>query len=207
MPSKRSGAAAYATESSLRAVEADVKRLSSQVAQLDTKVEQLDTKVERLDTRLETHVKQLDTNMKQIDAKLEWKMTDLEARLFDEIHFVGALVERLDAKMTTLSEGLRGEVTWLKERWAEGERRLEVRVLDLEDVVRRGSRSGRALDDVVKSIRADLASLRAEMNEVRDDLVKWQCDGGELPPIIAEHNARFDDLERRLVAIERRLRA
>lgn len=36
------------------------------------------------------------------------------------------------------------------------------------------------------------------MNAVRDDLVEWQIDRGAFPPLIAQHNARFDALERRL---------
>src|SRR6185312_6690056 len=213
MPSKRNGAVVYATEASVRAVEAQVASLDTQVKGLDTQVKGLDTQVKGLDTQvkgLDTQVKGLDTQVKGLDAKVERldvRITDVEARLTDKINFVGALVEQVRSDMKVYVEGARSDIDATKARWADAQRALETRILDLEDVVRRGSRSTRAVEKDLGAVRGDIDELRARMNSVRDDLVKWGFGGGELPPVIAQHNARFDEHERRLAAIEARLRS
>ena len=210
MPSKRNGAIAYATEASVRAVESQIKELDTQVKGLDTQVKDLDTQVKDLDTQvkgLDTQVKGLDTQVKGLDTDLKARMTDLDARLTDKIHFVGALVERLDSKMNVYVEAARGEIDATNARWAEAARQAETRVADLEDVVRQSSRSLRKVEKELASVRADVDGQRATMNAVRDDLVKWGFDKGELPPAIAQHNARFDELDRRLAALESRVRS
>ena len=184
MASKRNGAVAYATEASVRALASDMNALRSEVGQLDARVGQLDASVTRLDARI----------------------GDVETRLSDKIHFVGALVEQFRSEMKLYAEGFRGELDALKGRWAEAERRAEIRVADLEDVLRRRSRDLGAVEKEIATVRADMERDRAAMNVFRDDLRKWIGDGGELQPIIARHNARFDALEQRLAAVEARLR-
>ena len=191
MASKRNGAVAYATEASVRALASDMSALRSEVGQLDARVGQLDARVG-----------QLDASVTRLDARIG----DVETRLSDKINFVGAMVEQLVSDMRVYVEGTRGEVEALKRSWAEAQRQIELRIFDLEDVVRRRSRDLGALEKEVAKVRADLEAERASMNSVRDDLVKWKCDGGELPPIIARHDARFDALEQRLAAVEARLR-